>query len=137
MAERKSRREDIEELADRLLDVAARVGRVVRALPEDRFGSHVAGQLIRSGTSPAPNYAEACGAESRRDFAHKLSICLKELRETRVWLQLIIRAKLLAEHRVSPLLQEVTELMKITGKSLVTVRRNMGSRAKSKPPRAK
>ncbi len=137
MVKRKSRREEIAELADRLLDAAVRVGRVVCALPKDEFGRHVAGQLIRSGTSPAPNYEEACGAESRRDFAHKLSICLKELRETRVWLKMIIRAKLLEEHRVSPLLQEVTELTNITGKSLVTVRRNMGSKAKSKRPRAK
>ena len=71
-----------EELEDRLLDFAARVGKVVDALPKTRLGRHIAGQLVRSGTSPAPNYAEACGAESKRDFTHKLGICLKELRES-------------------------------------------------------
>ncbi len=69
-----------EELEERLLDFAVRVGKVVDALPNSRLGRHVATQLVRSGTSPAPNYAEACNAESKRDFVHKLGICLKELR---------------------------------------------------------
>ncbi len=71
-----------DDLAERLLEFAARTGKVVDALPETRMGRHVAGQLVRCGTSPAPNYAEACGAESRKDFVHKLSICLKEFRKT-------------------------------------------------------
>jgi four helix bundle protein len=57
---------------------------------------------VRCGTSPAPNYAEACGAESRKDFIHKLSICLKELRETRCWLKLILKAELLPPRASSP-----------------------------------
>jgi hypothetical protein len=65
------------ELAERLIDFAVRMGRVVDALPRSRLGQHVAGQLVRSGTSPAPNYAEGCAAESRRDVIHKLSISLK------------------------------------------------------------
>src|SRR5437870_3946750 len=72
-----------EELADRLINFAARVGKVVDALPDTRMGRHIAGQFVRSGTSPAPNYEEACAAESRADFSHKLSICLKELRQSR------------------------------------------------------
>src|SRR5580765_6510156 len=84
-----------EDLEERLLSYAARVGKVVDALPETRLGRHIAGQLVRSGTSPAPNYAESCAAESKKDFVHKLGIALKELRETRVWLRLIIHAALL------------------------------------------
>jgi four helix bundle protein len=76
-----------EELADRLINFAARVGKVVDALPDTRMGRHIAGQLVRSGTSPAPNYEEACAAESRADFSHKLSSCLKELRESRCWIR--------------------------------------------------
>ena len=82
-----------EELADRLINFAARVGNVVDALPDTRMGRHIGGQLVRSGTSPAPNYEEACAAESRADFSHKLSICLKELRESRCWIRLIIRRR--------------------------------------------
>ena len=68
-----------EELANRILEFAARIGKVVDALPDTRLGRHIASQLVRSGTSPAPNYEEACAAESRKDFIHKLHICLKEL----------------------------------------------------------
>lgn len=67
-----------EDLEDRLLDFSVRVGKVVDALPDTRLGRHVAGQLVRSGTSRAPNYAEACAAESKKDFIHKLGIALKE-----------------------------------------------------------
>ena len=52
------------ELEDRLLEFAVRVGKIVDALPDSRMGKHIAGQLVRAGTSPAPNYGEACGAES-------------------------------------------------------------------------
>ena len=77
-------------LSDRLLEFAARVGNVVDALPNRRLGNHIAGQLVRSGTSPMSNYEEACAAESPADFVHKLGICLKELRESRGWIRLII-----------------------------------------------
>lgn len=60
---------------------------LVRDLPEDHAGTHLCRQLVRSATSPAANYAEAREAESRRDFIHKMQICLKELRETAVWLR--------------------------------------------------
>ena len=111
-------------LAERLLDFAVRVGKVVDALPESRLGRHIAGQLVRSGTSPAPNYAEACGAESRRDFVHKLSIALKELRESRCWLQLIIKSELLTEHRLLEILDECEQLSAIVAKSIVTAKNN-------------
>src|SRR6266478_8644219 len=95
--------EDIEE---RLLDFAARVGKVVDALPDTRLGRHIAGQLVRSGTSPAPNYEEACAGESRDDFVHKLRICLKELRESRSWLRITMKSEILPEHRIKDLFDE-------------------------------
>jgi four helix bundle protein len=113
-----------DELLERLLEFAARIGKVVDALPDTSMGRHVAGQLVRCGTSPAPNYAEACGAESRKDFVHKLSICLKELQETRCWLQLIIKADLLPEARLFDLLAENVGLSKIVAKSIVTAKGN-------------
>ncbi len=113
-----------EALEERLLNFAVRVGKVVDALPSTRLGRHVAGQLVRSGTSAAPNYAEACAAESRKDFIHKLSICLKELRESRMWVRLIIRAKLLPEDRMADLLDETEQLCNITAQSILTAKRN-------------
>jgi four helix bundle protein len=111
-----------EDLSDRLIEFAARVGKVVDALPETRLGRHVAGQFVRSGTSPAPNYEEACAAESRADFVHKLGICLKELRESRAWIRIIIRADLLPETRMADLHDECCQLCKIVGKSKSTAK---------------
>ncbi len=88
------------ELSDRLLAFAVRICKVVDALPGTPTGRHVVGQLVRCGTSAGPNYEEGCAAESRDDFAHKLSISLKELRETHFWLRFAIAAQLLPEERM-------------------------------------
>jgi four helix bundle protein len=111
-----------DELAERLVDFAVRVGRVVDALPDTRMGRHIAGQLIRCGTAAPPNYEEACAAESRADFVHKLHIALKELRESRSWIRLIIKAELLPEHRMKDLLDECCQLCNILGQSVATAK---------------
>ena len=87
------------DIEDRLLEFAVRVGKAIDALPNTRLGRHIAGQLVRSGTSPAPNYAEACAAESRKDFIHKLAIALKELRESTVWIRMIVKSDLIPQQR--------------------------------------
>jgi len=111
-----------QELSDRLWQFAARVAKIVDALPDTRVGRHVAGQLVRSGTSSAPNYDEASAAESKADFVHKLSIALKEMKETRGWLRFVIIAGLLPQSRIAPVLDEAEQLARILGKSLVTAR---------------
>lgn len=111
-----------DDLEDRLLEFSARVGKVVDALPETRLGRHIAGQFVRCGTSPAPNYAEACAAESRKDFVHKLGICLKELRESRSWIRLILKAELLPSGRLASLADECNQLVNIIAKSIVTAK---------------
>jgi len=77
------------DLEARLITFPVRVIRTAESLPKTSTGNHIRNQLLRSGTSPAPNYGEAQSAESRTDFTHKLKIVLKELRETRVWLLMI------------------------------------------------
>jgi four helix bundle protein len=67
-------------LEDRLLNYAVMILKVVELLPNTRVGNHIAGQLVRCGTSPLPNHGEAAAAESSDDFAHKLKVCLTELR---------------------------------------------------------
>ena len=101
---------------------SARIGKVVDALPETRLGRHVAGQLVRCGTAPGPNYDEGCAAESRGDFAHKLSVVLKELKETRGWLRFVIIAELLPAKRIAPLLDEAEQLIRIAARSIVTAK---------------
>ncbi len=109
-----------EELEGRLVDFAVRFGNVADALPENRPGRHIAGQIVRSGTSPAPNYAEGCAAESRQDFAHKLSIGLKELRETKTWLRIIRKAELLPAERLHAIVDEADLLCAILSRSIHT-----------------
>ena len=84
-----------DELEERLIDFAVRIVRLSARLPKTAAGRHIAAQILRSGTSPAPNYGEARGGESEADFVHKLRIVLKELNETSIWLRVIERSQLL------------------------------------------
>ncbi len=79
------------DLEERLLEYSAAVVNLTERLVQTRAGTHVGGQLLRSGTSPYFNHGEAEAAESRRDFVHKLGVCLKELRESHRALRLIER----------------------------------------------
>jgi four helix bundle protein len=112
-----------EQLSDRLLDFAVEVIKIADALPNTAAGRHVAGQLVRAGTSCGSNYEEACGAESRSDFVHKMSIVLKELKESRFWLRLISRTKKLPSDRTEPVLDECQQLCAIVAKSILTAKR--------------
>jgi four helix bundle protein len=118
------------DLEERLIDFAVKVIFLAGALPKTKIGNHICGQLIRSGTSPAPNYGEAQDAESRSDFIHKVKIVLKELRETRVWLIMIAKAKLIQPvSKIQLLIEECDELISIFVKSAQTARRNSKKRS--------
>jgi len=111
------------DLEERLIDFAVRIIRIAESLPKTKVGNHIAGQLIRCGTSPAPNYGEAQSAESRADFIHKMKVCLKELRETKIWLLMIIRAKLVKPaSKLEPLIDENDELISIFVSSIKTAK---------------
>jgi four helix bundle protein len=119
----KNRKYDLEE---RLLEFASAVIDLSEKLPDSRAGNHVAGQILRSGTSPYPNHGEAEDAESREDFIHKLKLCLKELRETRRWARLIKR-KGWAKDEIALIfiLNEADELIRIFFSSIQTAKRNL------------
>jgi four helix bundle protein len=109
-----------QELEDRLVDFAVSVIGIVEDLPNTKAGNHVGNQLIRSGTSPAPNYGEARRAESTRDFVHKIKISLKELRETHIWLRIIGRKKLGNLQSLPAVIGERDELIAIFASSART-----------------
>jgi four helix bundle protein len=117
------------DLSKRLIDFAVRIIELVEKLPKSLAGRHVGGELLRCGTSPAPNHAEAQGAESRKDFVHKMSIGLKELRETRVWLKITQRKMAKGiEKNLEWLLNESDELIKIFVSSIRTAEKPKISR---------
>lgn len=112
-----------DELEDRLIDFAVRVTKLSASLPRTAAGKHIAGQILRAGTSPAPNYGEARGAESPADFVHKLRVVLKELNETSVWLRIIERSGILSGRLLKDIIEENRSLCRIFTSSLKTAKR--------------
>jgi four helix bundle protein len=113
------------DLEDRLIEFGTVIIDVTESVVNTRAGNHIAGQIVRSGTSPALHYGEAQSAESRNDFIHKLKVLLKELRETNAALKLIKRGKLSPRiELVEKCLVEVNELISIFMKSVETARKN-------------
>ncbi|MDB2686308.1 four helix bundle protein [Mariniblastus sp.] len=117
------------EIENRLIDFAVRVIKLADALPNTPAGKHIARQLLRSGTSPAPNYAEARGAESSADFIHKIKIALKELNETSVWLRMVCRANLKKTDLMDELINENQQLCRILNSTAKT------AKEKRRPPK--
>lgn len=109
--------DDIEE---RLIKFAVRIIKVADKLPKTPAGRHIADQLLRAGTAPAFHYGEGRSAESKRDFAHKLRVALKEMNETRICLLMIIMSELLPEALLADLLKKCIELCKILQTSIRT-----------------
>ena len=125
------------DLEDRLLEFASIIIDISEKLPNTRPGIHLAGQILRSGTSPYANHGEAQAPESRDDFIHKMKICLKELRETRRWARLItVKRWLGKDEQLTFILTESEELIRIFKTSIQTAEKNrllrrqkVGSRA--------
>jgi four helix bundle protein len=113
------------ELENRLIDFAAMIINEATNFEKNYAGNHLAGQIIRSGTSPALNYGEAQSAESTKDFIHKMGICLKELRESLVCLKIIEKANLTSNLiRLSLSKKEANELISIFVSSIKTAKAN-------------
>src|SRR6266404_4315009 len=120
------------DLAERLLEFSSVVIDVSEKLPNTRAGNHLAGQLLRSGTSPYGNHGEAQAPESAEDFIHKMKICLKELRETRRWARLMLRQRWLGnDSKLAFVLTEGEELVRIFNASIQTAERNKAARRRS------
>jgi four helix bundle protein len=112
------------DLDERLLEYAARIIKLVEALPNTIAGRRIGDQLLRAGTSAGANYEEAQGGESKNDFTHKLQIALKELRESNYWLRLLAKAEVVKADRLTDLIEESNELRAILSKSVATAKNN-------------
>ena len=117
------------DIDERLISFGVLVSRIVESLPPTRIGKHVSGQLLRCGTAPAPIHAEAQSAESRKDFIHKMRLCLKELREVFVWLRYARRLELGDSQVLEEGLEETDQLIRIFAASIATAERNQKKRS--------
>ena len=111
-----------DDIQARLMAFAQGAMDICDLLPKTTAGNHIAGQLLRSATSAASNYAEARGEESKSDFIHKLGLVFKELNESEVWLQLILSRKMIAGDIVATVLQDCKILCRIVAASRRTAR---------------
>jgi four helix bundle protein len=111
-----------DQLEDRFIDFASKIIQFSTGLPKTPAGRHIAMQILRSGTSGAPNYAEARGAESSTDFIHKLKVVQKELNETAVWLRILSKTVVTKDELIVDILQENLELARIITASIRTAK---------------
>lgn len=119
------------EMKQRTKQFAIRVVRVAEALPNTRTGNHVAGQLLRSGTSVGSNYRASCRAKSTADMLAKLAIVEEEVDESAFWLEFIIDTEMLPAVKLAELLDEANQLTAIMVASIKTLRKS-ASAPKSK-----
>ncbi|HTY39427.1 MAG TPA: four helix bundle protein [Bacteroidota bacterium] len=118
-----------DDIRENLVAFAVSVMDLCDTLPRTTAGIHIADQLLRSATSAAPNYAEARGAESGRDFIHKLGIVLKELNESEVWIDMLVRRKMAEGQSILHVQEECKSLCRIIAASVRTAKQNMGRTA--------
>ena len=112
-----------DDIQERLINFAVQIIKLSAQLSKTPAGKHVTGQILRSGTSPAPNYGEARSAESSNDFIHKLKVALKELNETKVWLQIIRRSEMISSEKYTEIYKSCDELCRIISASVRTALR--------------
>ena len=112
-------------IENRLIDFAVSIIDLCSNLKNGYASQHLAKQIIRSSTSSALNYGEVQGAESRKDFIHKTSIILKELRETHICLRIIVKSNLIKGAGINDtILKECVELISIFQKTVKTAKSN-------------
>ena len=123
-----------DDIREKLVAFAISVMDLCDRLPKTTAGMHIADRMLRSATSAAPNYAEARGAESARDFVHKLGIVLKELNESEVWIDMLVRRKMAEDQPILQIQEECKSLCRIIAASVRTTNRNLGRTGSSKTP---
>jgi four helix bundle protein len=109
-----------DDIQERLMRFSVEVMELCDRIPKSLSGTHIASQLVRSASSAAPNYAEARAAESRRDFVHKLGIVFKELNESEVWLEMLLKKQVMEEDYLHSVRKECSELCRIIASSRKT-----------------
>jgi len=113
------------DICDRTFQFSVRIVKLCNFINETPGSTReLSKQLIRSGTYIGANVEESRAAQSTADFIHKLEIALKEARETRYWIKLVIATSLVPENRLLPLLSEINELMNIIAAIIIKSKHN-------------
>jgi four helix bundle protein len=122
---------DADELKKRTKLFALRILKLAASLPPTIEGKAIKGQLVRAGTSVGANYRAACRGRSRAEFIAKIGVVEEEADESAFWLELIIEAALVKEHRVKSLLDEANELTRIMASSRISASRKVRANRQS------
>jgi four helix bundle protein len=117
-----------QELLKRTQDFALRIMKLYEALPKKEVARVLGRQVLRSGTSIGANYRAVCNSRLKREFFAKLSIVVEEADETIYWLELLVKGGIVPEKRMTEIMDEATQLVKILSASRRTARRRGGSK---------
>lgn len=104
-----------QDIKERTYNFALRIIRITKALSVRRENHALMNQVLRSGTSIGANVEEAVASYSRDEYVYKMTIALKEARETHYWLRLIGGAKIVSEERLRGMIDEAGEIKKVLG----------------------
>jgi len=108
------------DLEERTARFGEAVIELVKTFHQDSINNPLISQIVRAATSVGANYMEADGAESGKDFRHKISICKKEAKETKHWLRMIAKANPGRRDECQKLLAEARELSLIFSSILLS-----------------
>lgn len=110
------------EILDKCIAFSVKINKLRKYLREKQHEYNNSDQIQRSGTSIGANYSEACDAESKADFIHKLGIAQKEANETIYWLKVLYGSELITKTQYDELLNDARELYRIIAASLKTLK---------------
>ena len=111
-----------DEFLDKCIAFSVKINKLRKYLREEQHESNNSDQIQRSATSIGANYSEACDAESKADFIHKLGIAQKEANETIYWLKVLYGSELITQTQYDDLLNDARELYRIIAASLKTLK---------------
>ena len=103
---------------------AIRIVKLYKYLCDEKKEYVLSKRLLRSGTSIGTNINEAQEAQSKNDFISKLSISLKEARESKYWIELLKETDFLTIKEADSLLENLTEILKLLTSIIKTTRTN-------------
>lgn len=114
-----------QDFIDKCVNFSVKINKLRKYLREKQHEYNNSDQIQRSGTSIGANYCEACDAESKADFIHKMGIALKEANETIYWLRVLYGSELISKEQYDELLEDVRELYKILNASIKSTKASL------------